>query len=95
MIDIRREKLRLLTKASADIPGNPHVSTIFRWALRGIRGVKLETAVVGGRKYTSIEAIDRFIARLSGVDAAQTPSVAQQRQRQIEKAEQRLDAENI
>jgi hypothetical protein len=65
MIDTQREKLRLLAKSSPDVPGNPHPSTLVRWALRGIRGLKLETVVIGGRRYTSIEAIHRFISTLS------------------------------
>ena len=52
MIDIETEQLRLLTKASADVPGNPHVSTLIRWALRGVKGIKLETVLVGGRRFT-------------------------------------------
>jgi hypothetical protein len=65
MINVERETLRLLTKAVADIPGRPHSSTILRWALRGVKGVRLETIVVGGRRFTSVEAIGRFILRLS------------------------------
>jgi hypothetical protein len=67
MIDTRQEQLRLLSKASKEIPGNPHVSTVIRWSHRGVRGVKLETVIVGGRRFTSLEAIDRFIYRLSHV----------------------------
>jgi hypothetical protein len=95
MIDTLTEQLRLLIKASAEIPGRPHISTIIRWWRRGVRGVRLETVVVGGRRFTSLEAITRFIARLSDLDAAQTPPVAQQRQKEVTKAEQRLDAEGI
>lgn len=36
-------------------------ATIFRWRLRGVRGVKLETLLVGGTRFTSIEALHRFI----------------------------------
>lgn len=42
------------------------VSTIFRWAQRGVRGVKLETVTIGGAKCTSREAVRRFIEQLSG-----------------------------
>lgn len=39
-----------------------HPSTIHRWRLRGARGVKLETLLVGGTRYTSSEALNRFFA---------------------------------
>ncbi len=39
-----------------------HPSTIHRWRLRGARGVKLETILAGGTRYTSAEALNRFFA---------------------------------
>ena len=35
-------------------------STIQRWRLRGARGVKLESILAGGTRYTSVEALNRF-----------------------------------
>ena len=40
----------------------PHASTIWRWSLRGIGGVKLETAKIGSQIVTSKQAVTRFIA---------------------------------
>ncbi len=37
-----------------------HISTVHRWRQRGARGVKLETILVGGTRYTSSEALQRF-----------------------------------
>jgi hypothetical protein len=95
MIDIDNEQLRLLTKASADVPGTPHVSTLIRWALRGLKGIKLETVVVGGRRYTSVEAIRRFLARLNEPRSASRAPLPERRQQEVERAERRLDAEGI
>jgi len=39
-----------------------HLSTIHRWRLRGVRGVKLQTWLIGGRRFTSEEALREFIA---------------------------------
>lgn len=39
-----------------------HLSTLLRWASRGINGVRLETVVLGGRRQTSPEAFHRFEA---------------------------------
>jgi len=37
-----------------------NVSTLWRWALRGNRGVKLECLKLGGRYLSSIPAVERF-----------------------------------
>jgi hypothetical protein len=78
MLDIQNERLCLLCEAAKEVPGRPHVSTLIRWWQRGVRGVKLETVVVGGRRYTSVEAINRFIARLSEPGGVPAPPVRQQ-----------------
>lgn len=44
---------------------SPHVSTIFRWAQRGLKGVRLETISIGGVRCTTREALQRFFARLT------------------------------
>jgi hypothetical protein len=65
MIDTRNETLLTLSRAAKDVPGHPHLSTLVRWATRGVKSVRLETILIGGRRFTSREAIQRFIARLS------------------------------
>jgi hypothetical protein len=47
-----------------------HLSTVHRWASRGIKGVRLESIVVGGTRCTSAEALQRFFTRLAGDDGA-------------------------
>lgn len=37
-------------------------STAHRWRKRGVRGVKLETCLLGGRRCTSDQALQRFFA---------------------------------
>jgi len=60
-IDIHSENLRPLKEALARLPGKPHLSTGWRWAMKGIRGIRLETCVIGGHRYTSDEAVQRFV----------------------------------
>ena len=55
------ESLVLLTGASKYFPGNPSKSAVQRWLRRGSRGAVLETVLVCGKRYTSIEAISRFL----------------------------------
>lgn len=38
-----------------------HYSTLYRWATKGARGRKLETYMIGGVRFTSLEALERFI----------------------------------
>lgn len=64
-IDILAETLVTIPQASAILPADesghrPHIATIYRWMQRGIRGVKLETCLVGGKRFTSHEALQRF-----------------------------------
>jgi hypothetical protein len=59
------EQLQTLAEARVATPGKPDPSTLWRWAHRGVRGVRLETILIGGRRYTSAEAMARFIERLS------------------------------
>ena len=66
MIDVKRETTLRLTQVPDELSSRPHVATVWRWCLRGVRGVKLESLVVGGVRYTSHEAIERFLARLNG-----------------------------
>ncbi|MDA8563103.1 DUF1580 domain-containing protein [Mariniblastus sp.] len=51
-----------------------HPSTIHRWRLRGVRGVRLETLLIGGTRNTSAEALSRFFAATTA--AADGESVA-------------------
>jgi Protein of unknown function (DUF1580) len=65
MIDFTIERLIEIKEAPSFIPGKPHLASVYRWFGKGVRGVKLETALVGGRRFTSREAVQRFVDRLS------------------------------
>ena len=39
-----------------------HLSTLIRWRTRGLRGVRLEAIRIGGRWFTSREAVVRFVS---------------------------------
>ena len=56
-----------LTKACQTLfPNRVNVSTARRWALGGVRGVVLETFVIGRERYTTPQAVDRFLRRING-----------------------------
>ena len=97
MIDIDNEDLiRVPTEATKYIPGRPNPATVWRWYKRGVRGVRLETAVVGGRRYTSRQAIQRFIDRCTAAaDGPTASSLRRTRARAIAQAEKELDQAGI
>ncbi len=85
----------------------PCPATVWRWARHGVRGIILESRLFGGRYVTSIEALDRFSKALAETaPAPRVPSrdtshskpqgrTAAQRERDIERAERRLDVAGI
>ena len=70
-IDAASEDLIPFCEARTAFPGGKRLSlaTLHRWRLHGVRGTKLETCLVGGLRYTSTQAIQRFIANQNGDDA--------------------------
>jgi hypothetical protein len=90
MIDIERESLITLAEASRLLPGRPSAATLWRWRNRGVAGGrKLETVVIGGRPYTSREALARFARQQGGADAPASRS-PRQRDKAIAQAEAEL-----
>ena len=72
MIDRMRERLIPIAcvpeQAQLWPPGTaPHAETVSRWARRGCRGVRLETILLGGRRFSSVEAVARFLDLLAEV----------------------------
>ncbi len=64
MICIKTEKLIAISDIPAwcekTIGNRVSKSTAYRWYLRGIRGVKLETILVGGQRFTSLHRLENF-----------------------------------
>jgi hypothetical protein len=81
-IDISSEALLSLNDAAKSLPGRPHISTLHRWRLRGVRGIRLETALLGGRRFTSVEALERFSAAITAAADGEPPPTRTPRQRE-------------
>ena len=68
------EKVVSFTEAAKLLPEingrRIHPSALWRWARKGVKGVRLETRRLGGRFVTSMEAIERFSKALAEVDLA-------------------------
>ena len=78
------------------LPGRPHISTVYRWTFRGVRGHKLGAVLFGGRRFTTREEVARFIARISDQSLPApncTPSRSQLRE--FERADNYLTREGI
>jgi hypothetical protein len=84
-------------KAAAHIEGRPNLSTLHRWRLRGIAGVRLPVVYRGGRVYVESEALEKFFADVTAVKSGRAPSprTDRQRERAIAAAEKELAAEGI
>jgi hypothetical protein len=82
MIDVHTEDLFPLSKGPPGLKKPPSPATLWRWALRGIRGHRLETVSIGGRRYSSREAFDRFVRSLNETQVADQPSESELRAKQ-------------
>lgn len=98
MIDLQLEKLIALREAPHHLPRRPngkrvHISACYRWISRGVRGVRLESVQVGGTRYTSLEALQRFADGLGSPGDSRSASdrpLPRTRQAQIGQASKRL-----
>ena len=101
MIDIINEQMIPISKVPAwcekHLGNRVHPSTVHRWQLRGSRGCKLESVRIGGRRYSSQEALLRFFdnttAAADGTGSPQRSTHA--RKREIEDSEAYLRSEGI
>ena len=99
-IDFQRETLLGLSEAARTLPRGRngkrlHVSTLHRWVGRGLRGVVLETIRVGGRRYTSTQALQRFFDRLGGGERAPRSDLNAAAAGRLARAEQELDRRGV
>ena len=92
-IDTELETLLTFDDARTAFPGDRRLSlaTLHRWRLHGVRSVRLETVLIGGLRYTSREAISRFIAAQNAPDVPVPAITANQRRKQSEAARGELE----
>jgi hypothetical protein len=96
-IDIEHERLLTIAEATRILPGRPHIATVWRWVNHGVGGQRLETIKVGWKRFTSHEALARFIERTTAAaDRQPIPTrTAKQRERDIARAERELELAGI
>jgi hypothetical protein len=106
--DLSEEK-PLTLPAAAIFLGNitgqkPHVATIWRWCLKGCHGVKLESICIGGKRFVTRSAIERFVEDSTNRQTPTTTTVTitpqaaphvmrhnERRKAEIEAARRKLD----
>ncbi len=71
-IDLKNENLVTLTEASKLLPRvggkRIHISTLWRWCKKGLRGIQLEYVRAGSKIITSQEALQRFFDECTRLD---------------------------
>jgi hypothetical protein len=105
VIDSTTEQLLTFAAAARRLPslraGRPvSPATIWRWSAHGCRArngerIKLEYLRVGGAAVTSVEALSRFFARLTGEEAGPGSSCPPTPSKAHKEAEKALDAAGI
>lgn len=84
----KTEPLITLAEARRLLPTRPDISTLWRWARKGVKGVRLEYLRVGAKIVTSEAALRRFGAALAATDDNPDPRPPTPRRRsQTEKAD--------
>lgn len=90
-IDPFEETVLPFAKAVRELPqlkknAHVHPETLWRWATRGLRGIKLETVQIGGVIFASVESLHRCVdalAQAKGHEPVSRPS--SQHQDEIER----------
>lgn len=96
-VDLAHEEPLTLAEAARRLPRlrgdrKVHVSTLYRWVSRGLRGVRLEAVRLGRTLVTSQEALQRFAERLN---AAHSEVGVVEASRGLERAERELDRHGL
>ena len=62
-----------------------------RWRTRGVGGIVLESAKIGGTVVTTTESILRFVARLNSAETSQSTRPSTRQRRALADADRKLD----
>ena len=99
MIDVETETLILPREVCRMFPGRSGngiaLCTAWRWMLKGRKGHKLESLIAGGQRYTTREAVGRFLAKLNGGADYRSNQQRADRTRVAQRVEHELAAEGF
>lgn len=75
MVELRPDSALTLNEARKKLPGRPSLSTMIRWANKGVlvrnQRICLDATRVGRRYFTDGPAIDRFLRAIQDADRAE------------------------
>jgi len=92
-INVETETLIDFAAAAREFPGRAVcIQTLHRWRLHGVRGAKLESCIIGGRRFTSREAVVRFV---EAQNAGESPPAMSKQQREKQSAAARRELERF
>lgn len=84
-------------QAARRVGVNP--STVWRWALHGVRGVRLESFSIGAKRFTTTNFLEEFTEACSAVAGGEQPTTqartSKQKSRDIDSATQQLEKAGI
>lgn len=81
-IDVFSDELLTFKDAAKLLPGRPHFLTLHRWAKEGLRGVFLQTVLIGNVRYTTRAAMNEFFTQSAQPTSGQfRPKAKQQRRK--------------
>lgn len=78
-----------IKSAAAYFPNRPHIATVWRWITKGVKGHRLESWVIGGGRYTSTAAIDKFLSALNN----EPVTVSKDRAKRLKQVNRELNRE--
>ncbi len=89
-IDVDTEDMLTLGEACRAIPPKGiSPATMARWIQRGVRGSRLETVLIGGRRLTSRESLARFYAEQNRSETP-TPAISPSQRRTMAESANRV-----
>jgi len=101
MIDPLNEELISFRELCRKLPGRDgkqlNIATVYRWAQKGRKGVRLKSVFVGGTRYTSANAVLEFFNKIDAAEQPEQPKQPTPRQRRqaFERARRELDREGL
>ena len=94
MIDVNTETLLPFSKAAKRCAVT--IPTLYSWAFRGTKeGWRLESIKLGGKRFTSEEALERFVEAQNPDQPEEKRETRTQRKRRIDKVKEYLKQEGL
>ncbi len=84
-----------INDAGDHIPGRPSRATVWRWVMHGIRGHRLESMLIGGRRYIAVDAIDRWLQAINGSNSFKSADTRKYRERSANAAHEALKSKGM